>query len=93
MTVSTYAGAVQIPEPWRCESDARRFEGLDVHEMNVAELERERHRLHVARGLASDDLLGSRILGPTGAAPMTVEGWLAARLERVEHVLRSRGVR
>jgi len=80
-------GQVQVPSPWRSESDLFRLTGADLAGMESAELERERARLQVARGLASDAQLDARILGPIGGAPLTVERWLTARLEIVEHIL------
>ena len=39
-------GAVRIPRPWESESDLRRLQGLDLHEMNAIE-----RRLTLARQL------------------------------------------
>lgn len=83
----TTIGQVQVPAPWRCESDLLRLTGADLAGMDSVGLERERTRLQVARGLASDAELDTRILGPIGGAPMTVERWMIARLEIVEHIL------
>jgi len=91
MTPPTRIGAVVIPRPWESEGGLLRFQGADLAGMDAAGLERERARLQVALGLATDAELGARILGPIGAAALTVERWLIARLEIVEHILADRG--
>jgi len=87
----TTIGQVQVPAPWRSEGDLSRLQGSDLAAMDTVGLERERSRLRVARGLASDAELDARILGPIGMPPLTVESWLIARLELVEHILSDRG--
>jgi len=89
----TTIGQVQVPAPWRSEGDLSRLQGSDLAAIETVGLERERSRLQVALGLASDAELDARILGPIGAAPMTVERWMIARLELVEYILNERGAR
>ncbi len=84
MTPPLCIGQVRIPSPWESEDDLRRLDGWDLAGMSAAQLERERRRLVVALGLATDDELASRILGRIGAPSLTVEAWLVGRLERVD---------
>lgn len=86
----TTIGQVRIPEPYCREGDLVRFTGVDLVGMDLPGLERERARLQVAYGLASDVQLSERIVGPIGGAAITVEGWLLARLEVIDHILRER---
>lgn len=82
-------GAVRIPRPWESESDLRQLQGLDLHEMDAAELERERRRLDVALGIGSDAQLGASMYVLWGSAPMTVERYLEGRLALVRQLLAS----
>jgi hypothetical protein len=91
MTPPTRIGAVVIPRPWTSDGDLRRLQGLDLHEMDRAELERERRRLDAALGIASDRQLGESMYVLWGAAPLTVEQYLEARLALVGQLLKSRG--
>ena len=83
-------GAVRLPRPWESESDLRRLQGLDLHEMDATQLERERRRLDVALGIGSDAQLGDSMYVLWGSAPMTVEQYLEGRLALVRQ-LKSRG--
>ena len=93
MTPPTRIGAVVIPRPWTSDGDLRRLQGLDLHEMDAAELKRERRRLDFALGIASDLQLGESMYVLWGAAPLTVEQYLEARLVLVGQLLKSRGPR
>jgi len=84
MTRPKRIGAVVIPRPWTCEGDLRRLQGLDLHAMDARELERERRRLDAALGIASDRQLGESMYVLWGAAPLTVEQYLEARLQLIE---------
>jgi hypothetical protein len=86
-------GAVRIPRPWESEGDLRRLQGLDLHEMDRAELERERRRLDATLGIASDRQLSESMYVLWGAAPLTVEQYLEGRLALVRQLLKSRGDR
>ena len=72
MTPPRRIGAVVIPRPWESESDLRQLQGLDLHEMDAAQLERERRRLDVALGVADDTQFVEPMYVLSGAAPMTV---------------------
>jgi hypothetical protein len=92
MTPPRRIGAVLLPRPWESEGDLRRLQGLDLHEMDAAELKREIRRLDVAWGMASDAQLGESmyVLG-VAAQPITVEQYLVGRLALAGQVLASLG--
>ena len=83
-------GAVSIPRPWESESDLRRLQGLDLHEMSPAQFERERQRLDVALGIADDAELVEPMYVLSGAAPMTIGMYLDGRRALVHQLLSSR---
>ena len=45
MTPLRRIGAVPIPRPWESEGDFRRLQGLDLHETDAGQLERESRRV------------------------------------------------
>ena len=83
-------GAVSIPRPWESEGDLRRLQGLDLHEMGAAQLERERQRLDVALGIVDDAELVEPMYVLSGATPMTVGMYLEGRRALVSQLLASR---
>ena len=83
-------GAVSIPRPWESEGDLRRLQGLDLHEMGAAQLEREGRRLDVALGIVEDGEIMEPMYVLSGAAPMTVGMYLEGRRLLVLQLLASR---